>query len=150
MTPEVGLVIRHIYLWRDEHKREQIEGRKARPCLIIHTRLNEHGEIEVYICPVTHTQPEISDQSIEIPLATKQRLKLDNQRSWIITSEVNLFKWKGPDVRKQKLENLLMVIYHIDLSGRLLIRLNIMQGNTAWILLNGYMNQGRLTDEQIA
>ena len=51
---------------------------------------------------------------------------------------------------KQKLENLLMVIYHIDLSGRLLIRLNIMQGNTAWILLNGYMNQGRLTDEQIA
>ena len=100
MTPEVGLVIRHIYLWRDEQKRGQIEGRKARPCLIIPTRLNEHGEIEVYICPVTHTQPENSNQSIEISLATKQRLKLDNQRSWIIISEVNLFKWKGPDVRK--------------------------------------------------
>lgn len=99
MTPEVGLVIRHIYLWRDEHKRGQIEGRKARPCLIIHKRLNDYGETEVYICPITHTQPEKSGQSIEIPLATKQRLKLDTQQSWIITSEVNLFKWKGPDVR---------------------------------------------------
>ena len=87
MTPEVGLVIRHIYLWRDEQKRGQIEGRKARPCLIIHTRLNEHGEIEVYICPVTHTQPENSNQSIEISLATKQRLKLDNQRSWIVSRQ---------------------------------------------------------------
>ena len=100
MTPEVGLVIRHIYLWRDEQKQGYIEGRKARPCVIIHTRLNEYGETEVYICPITHTQPENSDQSIEVPLATKQRLKLDNQPSWIITSEVNLFKWKGPDVRR--------------------------------------------------
>ncbi|MDE0153999.1 MAG: type II toxin-antitoxin system PemK/MazF family toxin [Gammaproteobacteria bacterium] len=100
MTPEVGLVIRHIYLWRDEHKRGQIEGRKARPCLIIHKRLNKYGETEVLVCPITHTLPETSGQSIEIPLATKQRLKLDNQRSWIITNEVNLFKWKGPDVRE--------------------------------------------------
>ena len=100
MTPDVGLVIRHIYLWRDEQKRGQIEGRKARPCLIIHTRLNEYGETDVYICPITHTQPEKSNQSIELPLATKQRLNLDNQRSWIITNEVNHFKWKGPDVRK--------------------------------------------------
>ena len=100
MTPEVGLVIRHIYLWRDEEQQGHIEGRKARPCVIIHTRLNEYGETEVYICPVTHTQPENSDQSIEFPLATKQRLKLDNQPSWIITSEVNLFEWKGPDVRR--------------------------------------------------
>lgn len=100
MTPEVGLVIRHIYLWRDEHLQGHIDGRKARPCVIIHTRQNEYDETVVYICPVTHTQPENSGQSIEIPLATKQRLKLDNQPSWIITSEVNLFKWKGPDVRR--------------------------------------------------
>ena len=100
MTPEVGLVIRHIYLWRDEQKQGHIEGRKARPCVIIHTRLNEYGETVVYICPVTHTQPENSDQSIEIPLATKQRLKLDNHRSWILTSAANFFKWKGPDVRR--------------------------------------------------
>lgn len=94
------MVIRHIYLWRDEQKRGQIEGRKSRPCLIVHTRLNEYGETEVYICPITHTQPEKSGQSIEIPLITKQRLKLDDQQSWIITNEVNQFKWKGPDVRK--------------------------------------------------
>jgi hypothetical protein len=31
--------------------------------------------------------------------ATKQRLRLDAQRSWIITTELNQFIWPGPDLR---------------------------------------------------
>jgi len=27
------------------------------------------------------------------------RLKLDAARSWIVTSEVNVFRWPGPDIR---------------------------------------------------
>lgn len=99
-TPEIGLVIRHVYLWRDEHKQGQEEGRKARPCLIVHKRQNEYGETEIFICPITHTPPNNPAQAKEIPLQTKQRLKLDDDRSWIITSEVNRFTWKGPDIRK--------------------------------------------------
>jgi len=98
--PEVGLLIRHMYLWRDEARKGREEGRKARPCLIVHVRENEYQESEVYIVPVTHTQPRNSAEAIEIPQATKQRLKLDSDQSWLILSEVNRFIWVGPDVRK--------------------------------------------------
>jgi hypothetical protein len=37
--------------------------------------------------------------AIEIPVAVKQRLRLDDERSWIVTSEVNVFTWPGPDLR---------------------------------------------------
>lgn len=97
-APEIGLVIRHLYLWRDEKTRGQEEGRKARPCVIVHKRQNEFDEIEVFICPITHTPPVDLERAIEIPQATKQRLRLDDERSWIITGEVNRFTWRGPDV----------------------------------------------------
>ena len=99
-VPEIGLVIRHLYLWRDEKAEGKEEGRKARPCVIVHKRQNEFDGTEVFICPITHTPPADLDHTVEIPLATKQRLKLDDERSWIITGEVNRFTWRGPDVVK--------------------------------------------------
>lgn len=80
--------------------RGQEEGLKARPCLVVYTKENEYNETEVYICPITHTPPYDPSTALEIPLVTKQRLKLDDERSWIITNEVNRFVWKGFDVRK--------------------------------------------------
>ena len=97
-APEIGLVIRHLYLWRDEKAQGQEEGRKARPCVIVHTRQNEFDETEVFICPITHTPPDDNAHAIKMPHATKQRLKLDDERSWIVTSEVNRFTWRGPDL----------------------------------------------------
>lgn len=99
-TPQVGILIRHMYLWRDESLQGREEGRKARPCLIVHIRDNEYQEKEVYIVPVTHTEPKDKSQAFELPEVTKQRLKLDYEPSWIIASEVNRFIWVGPDVRK--------------------------------------------------
>ena len=64
-TPEIELVIRHLYLWRDEKAKGQEEGRKARPCLIVHTRQNEFDETEVFICPITHTLPHNDTPAIE-------------------------------------------------------------------------------------
>jgi hypothetical protein len=49
--------------------------------------------------PVTHSQPRADDLAIELPLATKQRLGLDDERSWIVTREYNNFTWPGPDIR---------------------------------------------------
>lgn len=97
--PEIGLVIRHAYLWWNEARAGREEGLKDRPCVIVHTRQNEHGETEVYIAPVTHTPPEVPDRALQIPKATKVRLHLDAQTSWIITTEVNRFIWPGPDIR---------------------------------------------------
>lgn len=97
--PAIGLVIRHAYLWWNEARAGREEGRKDRPCVIIHLRLNEHQELEAYICPITHTPPENPENAIEVPLATKTRLGLDGERSWIITTEINRFIWPGPDIR---------------------------------------------------
>ena len=99
IKPGIGLVIRHAYLWWNEARQGREEGRKDRPCVIIHQRQNEHDETEVFICPVTHTPPEHPEKAMEIPQATKKRLGLDTDASWIITTEVNRFIWPGPDIR---------------------------------------------------
>lgn len=99
LEPEVGLVVRHSYLWWSESRQGREEGRKDRPCVIIHRRQNDHGETEVFIAPITHTPPKNPERAIRLPEVTKRRLGLDDQESWIITTEVNRFVWPGPDLR---------------------------------------------------
>jgi hypothetical protein len=99
LQPEIGQVIRHAYLWWNEARKGREEGRKDRPCVIVHLRANDQQELETYICPVTHSPPEVPEKAMEIPKATKARLGLDDERSWIITTEVNRFIWPGPDIR---------------------------------------------------
>jgi hypothetical protein len=41
----------------------------------------------------------VPEKAIEIPQATKKRLGLDEEPSWVITTEVNRFIWPGPDIR---------------------------------------------------
>jgi hypothetical protein len=36
---------------------------------------------------------------VEIPAATKRRLGLDDEQSWIVLTEINAFRWPGPDIR---------------------------------------------------
>ncbi len=67
--------------------------------MIVHARQNGYNETEVYISPITHTPPKNIERAMEIPKATKARLKLDEQRSWIISTEINRFIWPGPDIR---------------------------------------------------
>jgi hypothetical protein len=98
-NPEPGLVIGYSYLWKDEAERGQLEGLKNRPCAIILSVRNEEGEQIVSVVPITHTQPADPDAAIEIPRRTKQRLGLDDDRSWVVLSEYNRFVWPGPDLR---------------------------------------------------
>lgn len=49
--------------------------------------------------PITHTPPLKEEDGIKIPQATKRRLGLDAERSWIVTIEFNRFTWRGPDIR---------------------------------------------------
>ncbi len=37
---------------------------------------------------------------MELPLAVKRHLGLDDDRSWIVLSESNLFDWPGLDLRR--------------------------------------------------
>jgi hypothetical protein len=97
--PLPGQVIRYAYLWWNEARVGREDGVKDRPCSIVLTRQTEQGNTMVYVLPITHSPPLTQEDGIEIPPATKQRLGLDSNRSWIITTELNRFAWPGPDIR---------------------------------------------------
>lgn len=97
--PRAGQVISYAYVWRGEAIKGAKEGRKDRPCVIVLAAVTVDNATLVTVAPVTHSIPEPDSGAIEIPLATKRRLGLDNQRSWIVVSEVNRFIWPGYDLR---------------------------------------------------
>lgn len=97
--PQPGQVIRYAYLWWNEARTGREDGTKDRPCSIVLTRVTTAGRTVAYVLPITHTPPIKGEDGVEIPLATKKRLGLDIERSWIITTELNQFTWPGPDLR---------------------------------------------------
>lgn len=97
--PVPGLVISYSYLWAEQHNRGQEEGVKDRPCAVVLVTRDEDGERVVTALPISHTPQADRALALEIPAAVKQRLKLDDERSWIVLSEANRFIWPGPDLR---------------------------------------------------
>lgn len=97
--PVPGMVIGYAYLWADEHSEGREEGSKDRPVAIVVAKQNEGGKLSALVVPITHSPPKNPSDAIEIPTETKRRLKLDDQRSWIVITEVNIFRWPGPDIR---------------------------------------------------
>lgn len=100
IEPKVGWVFRYSYLWHWQHLEGREEGDKDRPALVlaIVTHLEE-GTPVVRVLPITHGQPNNPEDAIELPPATKRRLGLDDERSWIVLTESNRFVWPGPDMR---------------------------------------------------
>jgi hypothetical protein len=98
-APKPGLVIRYAYLWESEAREGREEGTKDRPRAIVLVVLREGDHPIVRVIPVTHSPPGNAADALEIPLATKQRLGLDSERSWVVLSEANDFIWPGPDLR---------------------------------------------------
>ena len=97
--PVSGLVIRYSYLWSSDHARGLEEGVKDRPCAIILVTEDDAGERVVTVLPITHTAPVDPELAVEIPAAVKRRLRLDDDRSWVVVTEANWFIWPGPDLR---------------------------------------------------
>ena len=100
--PEPGDVIRYAYLWGREARAGRIEGVKDRPCAVVLSVVRSNEETQIVVAPITHAPPGAADEAIEIPFATKQRLGLDDERSFIVTTEVNVFTWPGYDIRPLK------------------------------------------------
>jgi hypothetical protein len=98
-TPVPGLVIRYSFLWKEEADRGREEGAKDRPCAIVLVVQGDTDEPIVTVLPITHSPPADSRLAVEIPHATKKRLGLDDDRSWIMVSDANRFIWPGPDLR---------------------------------------------------
>ena len=96
--PVPGLVIRYAYLWADEHAAGHEEGSKDRPVAVVLATEAKHNMLRVVVAPITHTPP-LAQPAVEIPAETKRRLGLDDDRSWVVVDEVNVFVWPGPDIR---------------------------------------------------
>jgi hypothetical protein len=91
--------VRYGYLWLAEFLRGQEEGVKDRPCAVVMVITDDDGKQVVTVLPVTHSPPADPASAVEIPAGTKQRLGLDDDRSWIVLTEANRFTWPGPDLR---------------------------------------------------
>jgi hypothetical protein len=112
-TPIPGLVIRYSYLWESEAKQGREEGVKDRPCAIVLVVQKDEDEAPlVAVLPVTHSPPQDND-AIEIPSLLKTHLGLDAERSWIVMSEGNLFRWPGPDLRPAVNGELATIVYGV-------------------------------------
>jgi hypothetical protein len=98
-VPHAGLVIRYSYLWEREARQGREEGVKDRPCAIVLVLLRQGEHPIVRVLPVTHAPPADAADALEIPRATKERLGLDSDRSWVVLTEANDFIWPGPDLR---------------------------------------------------
>ena len=97
--PFPGLVISYSYLWRRDYLDGCEEGVKDRPCAIVLSNRLEGNDTIVTVAAISHTKPENPDMAVEIPLKVKEHLNLDNERSWVVCTEVNRFTWPGTDIR---------------------------------------------------
>lgn len=96
----VGWIFRYAYLWAWQHQEGREEGDKDRPCLVLAIVMTtEDGAPVVRVLPITHTPPTDLGSAIEIPATLKDRMRLDQERSWIVLTESNRFVWPGPDLR---------------------------------------------------
>jgi hypothetical protein len=100
--PVPGLVIGYAYLWSEEARQGREEARKDRPCVIVLSVRTVSEQTVVTVAPITHSPPSNTDVAVELPLATKVRLGLDDQPSWIIVDDLNRFVWPGVDLRRTK------------------------------------------------
>jgi hypothetical protein len=115
------MVIRYAFSWRIEHLQGREEGAKDRPCALLLVVNDDGGDRKVVVLPITHTPPHDPGLAIEIPPATKRRLKLDGARSWIVASGANRFTRPGHDLRPLTSGDVATVVYG-ELPGDLFRR----------------------------
>lgn len=98
-APKPAQVIRYSYLWAAEHGGGRDEGIKDRPVAIVLALQTDGDSEKVAVVPITHSPPTAGTDAIEIPAAIKRHLGLDDAKSWVVLTEINLFTWPGPDLR---------------------------------------------------
>ncbi len=67
--------------------------------MVVVATIVRDDKTQLFVAPITHTQPDRKTDAIEVPLVVKRQLGLDAERSWIVLTELNRFIWPGPDIR---------------------------------------------------
>jgi mRNA-degrading endonuclease toxin of MazEF toxin-antitoxin module len=100
---QVGQIVDHYFLWVDEQAAEQVEGRKARPCLIIAVERRKETAPRVTVLPITSQPPRAGSNAVPIPDDIKGRIGLDRTRpAWVVIDDANMFVWPGFDLVPQR------------------------------------------------
>ena len=95
--PKPGLVFRYDYVW-DREAQEGKDTSKNRPvCLAVATDSPIDPRL-IVILPITHSKPTAGTTGVEIPVAIRRYLNLDDERCWIIVSEANIDTWPNPGI----------------------------------------------------
>lgn len=97
--PEAGDILSYRYLWHREYEKGLEEGSKARPSVVLTLiEKNENNVLEVYLLPITHSQPENPNDAYLIPSDKALKAGLDESKNFVNLTEMNHFTWKGYDV----------------------------------------------------
>jgi mRNA-degrading endonuclease toxin of MazEF toxin-antitoxin module len=100
--PQVGQIVDHHFLWADEHGAGRVEGRKARPCIIIAVEQPKRGAPRVTVLPITSQAPRPGTSAVTIPNDVKARIGLTRARpAWVVIDDANIFVWPGYDLLPQ-------------------------------------------------
>ena len=91
-------MIRYACLWKREADCGQIEGQKHRPCVVVLCVEEVDGEKVVTVVPITHGPGPNPEQTTPRTQATRRRLGLDEERNWIMATELHSFFWPVPDL----------------------------------------------------
>ncbi|MCL6682887.1 type II toxin-antitoxin system PemK/MazF family toxin [Sphingomonas alba] len=92
--PQYGQVVRFEYLWASEAAEGYAEGEKRRPCAIIVTiAAKDDKPLRTMLCAITHSQPRPPQEGVELSADAKKAAGLDDEPSWVLTSEVNTVNW---------------------------------------------------------
>jgi hypothetical protein len=92
-TRLTGLVVKYGSLWDWEAKQKRDLGKDWPACLIAEL---QNGR--VVLLPMTHSPPSADNLAIEVPHRIKLTLGLDDERSWIISSQCNFDVWPSPQL----------------------------------------------------
>jgi len=72
LEPYAGLVIRYSSLWKREHEAGREDGTKDRPCAVVMAIVDQDGEWDVLVLPITHSPPPDPADAIEIPTVKRR------------------------------------------------------------------------------
>ena len=92
--PEVGDVLNYNYLFKADADRGAIEGRKARPVLVVAA-----GDGRVAVMPITTKGEFSNNRGVRLPTESARAMGLPRpDECWLLTSEINVFNWVGFDI----------------------------------------------------
>lgn len=89
--PAIGDVWRYPYLWKWQAELGEDSGRKSRPTLLAAVVPLSNETTDLYLIPITGTQPTAERDALEIPSTEVRRAGLSEYKHlWIIFDEHNV------------------------------------------------------------